>query len=302
MADIIVPFVTGLTAGGLSCLLVQGGLLSTSIARRASREAQHAVGARKLVAATSRRHAALPIAVFLGAKIVAYTLLGALLGALGSAFELSPFTQGILQLGIGIFVIGNVLRMLDIHPIFRWFVFEPPKVLTRYIRRAARDSADELATPAFLGALSVFIPCGITLAMLALAIGSGNPLSGAAIMFAFTLCASPLFFALAYLATHLGEQLEARFLQFAALATLVLGLISLNGALNALGSPLSFSELPALSPLTSSAPAPSASVPLASGANPVFIQATDNGYVPNVLRAKAGEPLKLVLVTDHFYG
>ena len=302
MPDIIVPFVTGLTAGGLSCLAVQGGLLSTSIARRAARDAQPAAVALKEVGPPTRRHAALPIAVFLGAKIAAYTLLGALLGAFGSAFSLSPFTQGILQLSIGVFVIGNALRMLDVHPIFRWFVIEPPKVLTRYIRRAARDSSDELATPAFLGALSVFIPCGITLAMMALAIGSGNPLSGAAIMFAFTLGASPLFFALAYLATRLGEKLESRFLQFAALATLALGLVSMNGALNAIGSPLAISELLASSPFASSAPDPSASAPLATSASPLFIQATDNGYVPNVLRAKAGEPIKLVLVTDHFYG
>lgn len=73
------------------------------------------------------KHVARPIALFLGAKLVAYTLLGALLGWLGSVLQLTPTVRGILQIAIGIYMVGNALRMFEVHPIFRYFVFEPPR-------------------------------------------------------------------------------------------------------------------------------------------------------------------------------
>jgi uncharacterized protein len=144
-----------------------------------------------------KRQFAWQIALFLGSKLVAYTILGLLLGWAGSVLQLTPITQAILQLAIGIFMVGTALRMFNVHPIFRSFVIEPPAFLTRYIRRTAKNSTHDIATPLFLGALTVLIPCGVTRAMMALAIGSGNPLLGAAIMFSFTLGTSPVFFTLA---------------------------------------------------------------------------------------------------------
>ena len=56
-----------------------------------------------------------------------------------------------------------------------------------------------------LGVLTVAIPCGVTLAMEGLAVASESPGRGAAIMAAFTLGTSPLFFVLALLATRLSR-------------------------------------------------------------------------------------------------
>ena len=61
----------------------------------------------------------------------------------------------------------------------------------------------------FLGALTVFIPCGVTQAMMAAALGTGSLAMGAALMFAFTLGTSPVFFVVAYLTTELGSRLDA---------------------------------------------------------------------------------------------
>ena len=48
-------------------------------------------------------------------------------------------------------------------------------------------------------------------------------LMGAALMFAFTLGTSPVFFAVAYLTMQLGARLEKWFLRFVAVVMLVLG-------------------------------------------------------------------------------
>src|ERR1051326_7611724 len=167
LSQLIVAFVTGLTTGGVSCLAVQGGLLASSLAHQieqdyVERAAQPKKrrGKKSQPAPTSRPSSAFLILLFLIAKVIAYTILGALLGLLGSYLTLSPATRAIFMILIGIFMIGNALRMFNVHPIFRYFSIEPPKFITRYIRRTAKGA--DTFTPLFLGALTVFIPCGVT--------------------------------------------------------------------------------------------------------------------------------------------
>ena len=74
-----------------------------------------------------KKQVAKPILIFLGAKLIAYTALGLLLGALGSVLQLSSFTRAVMQIAIGVFMLGTALNMLKVHPVFRYFVIEPPK-------------------------------------------------------------------------------------------------------------------------------------------------------------------------------
>ena len=89
--------------------------------------------------------------------------------------QLTPLMRAFLQIAIRIFMVGTALRLLNVHPFFRHFAIEPPKAVTRYIRRKTKNSNDNWLAPTFLGALTVLIPCGITQAMMALAIASGQP-------------------------------------------------------------------------------------------------------------------------------
>ncbi len=327
MEQIILAFVTGLTTGGLSCLAVQGGLLAGSLARQIEQDLVAVpVDSRKgkgKVATAPRTDTALPIALFLLAKIVAYTLLGALLGLVGSFLTLSPVMRGVLMLAIGVFMVGNGLRMLDVHPIFRVFAIEPPRFITRYIRRTAKQETD-LFTPLFLGALTVLIPCGVTQAMMAVALGTGSPASGAALMAAFTLGTSPVFFLVAYLATQIGARLHGYFLRFVAIVVLILGLVTAESGLNVLGSPVSFANLvrglrpaaasvaappaaetqtttsPALAPALNFQPTPPLGAP-GQAASVIELKVANDGYIPDVLRAPANREVSLDLVTDKTY-
>ncbi|MCU0484610.1 MAG: sulfite exporter TauE/SafE family protein [Anaerolineales bacterium] len=298
MDQIMVAFITGLTTGGLSCLAVQGGLLATSLAVQIEQDmlsqAQPVAGRGKQ-AVTSTRHA-LPILLFLLAKLVAYTLLGALLGLVGSWLTFSPVMRALLLFAIGVFMIGNGLRMLNVHPFFRIFIIEPPRFITRYIRRKAKNGTD-LTTPLFLGALTVFIPCGVTQAMMAVALGTGSALAGAALLFAFTLGTSPVFFLVAYLAAQLGKRLERFFMRFVAVVVLILGLVTVDSGLNLIGSPLSFSNLTrsVFAPQTISAPAASS----VSVDGVLELQVANNGYFPKTLNAPANTSLTLALVTEN---
>src|SRR3972149_5187619 len=160
-SQLVVAFITGITTGGLSCLAVQGGLLASSLAHQIEQDylEQTVKNKKTKQKPIPRLNSAFPIFLFLAAKIIAYTLLGALLGWLGSYLSLSPMTPAMLMIAIGIFMIGNALRMFNVHPIFRYFSIEPPKFITRYIRRTAKGT--DTFTPLFLGALQVCIPCGL---------------------------------------------------------------------------------------------------------------------------------------------
>lgn len=292
MEQYLIAFVTGLTTGGLSCLAVQGGLLASSLASQLERDLLNAppapVKKGKRPTRPARPNTALPILLFLAAKLVAYTLLGLLLGWLGSFLTFDPVLRAVLMVLIAIFMVGNGLRMLNIHPVFRNFVIEPPKFITRAIRRAAKGT--DAATPLFLGALTVFIPCGVTQAMMAAALSLGNPLNAALLMFAFTLGTSPVFFGVAYFATQIGAALEKHFMRFVAIIILLLGFVTFDNALNLLGAP-------SVSGLFATQPA--AAPPEVEASDNLTLRAENDGYTPARLAAQANTPVTLNIVTEN---
>ena len=287
--NLIVAFLTGLTTGGLGCLAVQGGLLVSSLAYQIEQDMQAHSGAGS--SQKFRPHIAQPIFLFLLAKLIAYSILGFLLGALGSILQLTPLMRAILYFAIGIFMLGNGLRMLNVHPIFRYFVIEPPSSLTRYIRRKSKNGAS-LFTPILLGTLTIFLPCGVTQAMMAVALSTGSPLQGATIMFAFILGTTPIFFFIAYFATRLGAAIEKYFTRLVAVTLILLGLVQVNTGLNLAGSPVSFSSV--INSLTSLVN--KAAVPAQSG---FAIEVTEDGYSPKILHLPANQPVTIEWVTNN---
>jgi sulfite exporter TauE/SafE len=275
-------FLTGLITGGLTCLAVQGGLLAATIAQREEQ---------KLTDKTKNTGNALPILSFLIAKLIAYTALGFLLGWLGSVVQLSLTAKVFMQFAVVIFMFGTALNILNVHPIFRYFAIQPPKFLTRLVRKQSKRA--DLFAPILLGAFTVFIPCGTTQAMMALAIGSGSPLLGAATLFAFILGTSPLFFILGYFATKLGDAMHQKFMRFAAIVLILLALYNLDGALALSGSNFTFGGVwQSMTSPSQQATGPSTQQ---TAGNDLTVNFTRTGYTPNYLSVKAGSQVTLHL-------
>jgi len=285
-----VIFGTGLTVGGLSCLAVQGGLLASVIAVKKEDEVEKN---------TKSQNTVFPTLAFLLAKLAAYAVLGFLLGAFGSAIGISQQASIIMQFAAGLYMIAVALDLLNIHPIFRYAVIQPPKFLTRKVRDQSRSKA--LFAPAFLGVMTIFIPCGTTLAMEALAISSKNAFLGTAIMSAFILGTMPLFFGIGWITSLLGENFRGKFLRIAAVAVLYLGITSMNGALVAGGSPVTFQTI-----------VNDVSVALGGGSSSqnnsnvettqnVEIIITSSGYSPDYFKVKKGLPVNITLKSEDAY-
>jgi len=288
MNQLITVFLTGLLAGGLSCAAVQGGLLAATIAQR---EEEH-------LKEKAAKGNALPILAFLIAKLAVYTILGLLLGWFGSLFQLSLTLKIAMQVVVAVFMIGSSLSILNVHPIFRYFIIQPPKFLTRLIRKESKSQ--DIFAPAILGAFTIFIPCGTTQAIMAFAIASGSAVTGAAILFAFVLGTSPVFFLLGFFATKLGDIFQRKFMRVLAFAIIILAIFNLNNSIALTGSKYTVENFVngVWCSVSFCDGAPEPFVANAQSTTNLNIEISSAGYTPNELTAKAGTNITLHLKND----
>jgi sulfite exporter TauE/SafE len=278
----LAAFITGLTTGGISCFAVQGSLLTSSLAIEEETNVSKDLRARALVA-------------FLISKLIAYTVLGFILGIVGSKLLITPKVQGWLQIFIGIYMIITAANLIDLHPFFRHFVITPPKFIFKFLRN--RTKVKSFFTPVILGALTILIPCGVTQAMMLLAISAGNPIISASIMFAFILGTSPVFFVIGMAANEIFKRRALAVL--AALVVAIMGIISINsgqvlrGSVNTIQnywSVLTGSNLVINSPTKN------------GGVQEVTITATTGSYKSSVNTLKLGVPVRIRIVSNNVAG
>ncbi len=282
-------FITGLFAGGLTCLAVQGGLLASSIAQQQEDE---------LTQGAQKANEYIPVVAFLATRFIAYTALGALLGLLGSVAQISLQLRATLQFLVAIFMIGTALNLLQIHPIFRYFIIQPPKFLARMVRNQSKSKS--VFGPALLGLFTVLIPCGATQAMMAYAITTGSPINGALTMGIFILGTSPLFFLLGYAAKKLGTMFQSGFNKLAAVAIILIALYNINGAIALSGSTLTFENILTRINCTISFCDTSAQANTGEAVSEATVYITQSGYKlsPGIVSLKAGSKVTLNLINQ----
>lgn len=278
MPQYFLAFVTGLTTGGVSCFAVQGGLLTSALATEKEMDISKNLRARALI-------------VFLISKLVAYTILGFILGIIGKGLIVSPKIQGLLQITIGVYMIITAANLANIHPFFRHFVITPPKFIFRLLRNQTKVKS--FFTPVFLGALTILIPCGVTQAMMLLAVSAGNPVTSAGILFAFILGTIPVFFVIGMAANELFKRKALAVL--AALVVAIMGIYSINSGQVLRGSIHTiqnyWSVLTGRNLVTSQAR-------VDDGFQNVTITVTSHGYTSSVNTLKIGVPVRLTLITN----
>jgi len=289
MNTIWLALITGLTTGGLSCLAVQGGVLASAVTQDPSASS----GLTKSDGKASKKF--ITIGVFLLAKFLAYAILGAILGAVGSTLQFSPKVMGGLQIAVGFFMLATAGRLLDLHPWFRYTVITPPRFVYRLFRTSGSQS--NFFAPLIMGALTVFMPCGVTQAMMVVALSSGSALMGALTMGAFVVGTSPVFFALGAAFVALLE--KKIFTYIASAVIVVFGLMTINGGFALLGSIYTFQNLyrAAVTPIGTQTPRVTATVG-DDGVQDVTITVTNHGYESDTHVLKAGVPVRLHLVTN----
>ncbi len=274
-------FITGLTTGGISCFAVQGGLLTSALATEEEVSVAKKLRVRGLI-------------VFLIAKLFAYTLLGLLLGFVGSSLIISPKSQGWFQIVIGFYMLLTAANLIDLHPFFKHFIIRPPKFVFRLLRNQTKVKS--FFTPALLGALTVLIPCGITQGMMLLAISAGNPITSSLILFSFILGTIPVFFIIGVAANELFT--HKTFLYLAALVVAIMAIISINSGQTLRGSVHTLQNYWKVMVGTVEN---MSSASIEDGKQRVAIEVLSRGYKANANTLKVGVPVILTLNTNNVY-
>ncbi len=241
MQNYIALFLTGLLTGGVSCMAVQGGLLAAALAAGSqntedgnkAQETRNRKQIRELdkeqIANSTRQSQdsgqarmtlILGTVAFLIAKLVSHLLLGGLLGLIGSRLLLSLPLLTLLQIIASIFMIGTAGNLLELHPVFRYFVIQPPRWAGTFLRRQAKTG--NWFVPALLGFFTILIPCGATQAAMAQSITSGSVVSGALTLGSFTLGTLPVFLILGIVIGGLSEAASRVFSRIAGILIILL--------------------------------------------------------------------------------
>ncbi len=279
MNQVWLAFITGLTTGGISCFAVQGGLLASSLTNQ------------------KKENQKILILTFLTSKLIAYSLLGILLGILGSSLVISPKLQGWMQILAGLFMLITVGRLLDLHPVFRRFVITPPKSIFRLLRKTSIN--ESAFAPAVLGFLTILVPCGITQSMMLLSVASGSAIYGSLILAAFVLGTSPVFFGLGLASSQMLQRKSLKYI--ASVAILALALVSINTGQVLRGSIHTFQNYfaAATGQLDKSQGNAKIAGTNSDGSQEVEIKVSSRGYQSSVQTLKAGVPVKLKLISEN---
>jgi len=176
----------------------------------------------------------LPSILYNGGRLVSYTLVGVLVGALGSVITVSGSFQGMAQIIAGIFMVIMGINMLGFFPALRRFNPRMPKFFSTKI-----DEQKTGRGPAVIGFLNGLMPCGPLQAMQLYALSTGSPVRGGIAMFLFCAGTIPLMFALGAISSALsgvkGQAFSRRVMQVGAVLVTALGLVMLSNGWNLSG-------------------------------------------------------------------
>lgn len=144
-------------------------------------------------------------------RVISYSVIGFLLGGMGmlltggGGMGIPLLLQGILKIIAGLFMVIMGINMLGWITLLRKFQIRFPQRLTDKINKKRRREN----RPFFVGLLNGLMPCGPMQSMQIIALGSGNPVSGAAAMLMFSLGTVPLMLGFGSLDTSEAENTES---------------------------------------------------------------------------------------------
>jgi sulfite exporter TauE/SafE/copper chaperone CopZ len=268
----------GLLAGMSSCAALVGGIVLSMSKQWNSLYSEDQSTSKKLQ----------PHIMFNAGRLISYTILGGVLGLIGSRLQISAQFTGYLVIAISILMIVLGLQMLGVKA-FRKFQISAPKAFTRKI--ANENNFQGRYMPFIMGAATFFLPCGFTITAQSLALLSGNAVSGALIMGAFALGTIPVLFFIGLSSVKFSSKphLAQRFSKVAGFLVLFFALYNISNQATVLG--FNFSQPPA-SAESSGVAKQNGLAQIVDGKQVIQMTASGSGDSPNYFKVKVGIPVK----------
>ena len=228
----------------------------------------------KYTSGTGMKSKLKPSLLYNGGRVISYTIVGGIVGALGSVFQFSGIMKGIVAVLAGMFMIIMGLNMMNVFPWLRRFNPRLPKIFG--------SISSEGRGPLVVGLLNGLMPCGPLQAMQLYALSTGSPIKGALAMLFFSLGTTPLMFGLGAVSSMLTKKFTKRMMTVSAILVVFLGVGMLST-----GMGLSGIVLPGFATSQSAVVAT-----VKDGIQTVTVNVTPGSYEP--VTVKVGIPVKLI--------
>jgi sulfite exporter TauE/SafE len=274
-------FVIGLVASVSSCIAVTGGLL-VAVAAKYNETTANLTPMRRMK----------PLVYFNMGRVLSYTLLGGVIGALGSTLTLSPEVTGALTIIASAVMILLGLQMLKLLPALTRFLPTMPKAVGHYIHDLAERDANGGAF--VLGGATFFLPCGFTQALQLYVLAKASSTVGALTMLAFSLGTLPALLSLSALSSLATGSLQRHFLKFAGAAVIVLGIANIQYGLVLSGSAMNAAPAVAtnVSATAAAAPIETSKSQQTEDKQIVVMRIEGYSYIPSQFTVKEGIPVE----------
>lgn len=264
-------FVVGLLTS-LHCIAMCGGI-NLSVCVRYNANAGNSKGSKLK-----------PSLLYNTGRVISYTLIGGIVGALGSVVSFSGTAKGIVAALSGVFMVIMGVNMLNIFPWLRKINPRLPKFLGNKVHSSSMGEKG----PLFVGLLNGLMPCGPLQAMQLYALGTGSFAAGATSMFIFSIGTVPLMFGFGAVSSILSGKFTHKMLKVSAVLVIVLGIVMFNRGLNLSGYGIA-------SAAVNTSPA-SSIAKVENGVQTVTTEMESGSYTPIVVQK--GIPVKWTIKVD----
>lgn len=229
-------------------------------------------------ASNSNQKGLKPHICYNGARILSYTLLGALLGLVGGFIAITDQIRGTLSFLAGLFMILYGLSIF--YPKLRKYTILPSFI----------DIHKYSSNPAMFGFLNGFMPCGPLQAMLVYAAGTVSIIDGGLTMLVFGAGTVPLMFIMGALVSKISMKWTHKAVKIASVLIIVLGIIMLQRStlLMGIGIPNLFGQNQSEAYQLNSS----------QQIQEIKMKVTTYGWEPDTFTVKKGIPVKWIITVE----
>ncbi|ABR33613.1 sulfite exporter TauE/SafE family protein [Clostridium beijerinckii] len=277
-ASYVVLFIVGMLTS-IHCVGMCGGIMLTQSLSKNS-----------IIDEKENKFKALkPSILYNAGRVTSYTIIGGIVGALGSVLSLSLNVKAGLQIFAGLFMVIMGLNMTGFS-LFRKLNIKLPW--------SSCKIKNKPKAPFLVGMLNGLMPCGPLQTMQLYALGTGSAMNGAISMFLFSLGTVPLMLIFGAVSGLLSKGYTKQLLKFSGILVVVLGLIMGNRGLALAGVGIPNASTLAQNLSGDGAQAAQANIGKATienGVQVIRMTADNNGYTPNAFYVQKDMPVKWII-------
>src|SRR3989339_777425 len=165
-------------------------------------------------------------------RIISYTIIGGILGGLGSFFGINPVFSGVVLLVASIFMILMGLSFMFNLQILEKIKLRTPQFVARYLYRQKQERSKG---PLLIGLLNGLMPCGPLQAVQLYALTTGNALQGALSLGIYALGTAIMMFFFGLTVSTINAIHIKKMVKISGFLVLFLGILMTNRGLASFG-------------------------------------------------------------------